>query len=76
MTYLFQGMLYYNFGDRMKVKLFDESHEKDLEDDINLFFKEKNPDVIDIKYSVSNAIYGEEQIYCFSALILYKENQE
>lgn len=69
-------MLYYNFGDRMKVKLFDESHEKDLEDDINLFFKEKNPDVIDIKYSVSNAIYGEEQIYCFSALILYKENQE
>ncbi len=69
-------MLYYNFGDRMKVKLFDESHEKDLEDDINLFFKEKNPDVIDVKYSVSNAIYGEEQIYCFSALILYKENQE
>lgn len=60
----------------MKVKIFDESHEKDLEDDINLFFKEKNPDVIDIKYSVSNAIYGEEQIYCFSALILYKENQE
>ena len=56
----------------LKVKLFDESHEKDLEEDINNFIKEKEPDIIDIKFSVSNAIYGEEQIYCFSALILYK----
>lgn len=56
----------------LKVKLFDESHEKDLEEDINNFIKEKEPDIIDIKFSVSTAIYGEEQIYCFSALILYK----
>ena len=56
----------------MKVKIFDESHEKDLEEDINNFIKEKEPNIIDIKFSVSNAIYGEEQIYCFSALILYK----
>ncbi len=57
----------------MKIKIFDESHEKDLEDDINEFIKENEPDIIDIKYSVSNSIYSEEQIYCFSALIMYQE---
>jgi len=57
----------------MKIKIFDESHEKDLEDDINDFIKKENPDIIDIKYSVSNSIYSEEQIYCFSALIIYQE---
>lgn len=56
----------------MKVKVFDEDHEKDLEDEINKFITESAPDIIDIKYSVSSSIYGEEQIYCFSALILYK----
>lgn len=57
----------------MKIKIFDESHEKDLEDDINEFIKENDPDIIDIKYSISNSIYSEEQIYCFSALIMYQE---
>lgn len=56
----------------MKVKVFDESHEKDLEESINNFIKEKEAEIIDIKYSVSTSIYKEEQIYCFSALILYK----
>ena len=55
----------------MKVKIFDEECEKDLEEDINNFLIEKE-DIIDIKYQVSSCIYGEEQIYCFSALILYK----
>ena len=54
----------------MKVKVFDESHEKDLEDVVNEFIIDKN--VIDIKYNVSIAIAGEEQIYCFTALIMYK----
>jgi len=56
----------------LKVKLFDESDEKDLEQDINEFIEKTNPDIIDIKYSVSNSVYSEEQIYCFSCLILYK----
>ena len=56
----------------MKVKLFDESDEKDLENDINEFIKKEEPNIIDIKYSVSNSVYSEEQIYCFSCLILYK----
>jgi len=56
----------------MKIKLFDESHEKDLEEAINKFIEEKQAEIIDIKYSVSAAIYAEEQIYCFSALLIYK----
>lgn len=54
----------------MKVKLFDESHEKDLEDAINDFLSE-DIDVIDIKYEVAIETFGEEQIYCFSAMIIY-----
>ena len=55
----------------MKVKVFDESHEKDLEERINNFLKEEI-EVIDIKFDVSASVFGEEQIYCFSALVMYK----
>ena len=55
----------------MKVKVFDEIHEKDLEESINNFIYEKDPEIIDIKYSVSICASGEDQIYCFSALIIY-----
>ncbi len=53
----------------MKVKLFDEESEIDLEDDINKFIVDK--EVIDIKYSVALSIFSEEQIYSFSAMIIY-----
>lgn len=53
----------------MKVKLFDCEHERDLEECINEFIEDI--EVIDIKYQVSVAINGEEQIYCFSAMIIY-----
>ena len=56
----------------MKVKLFDESHELDLEKSINKFFSEKEIDLIDIKYSLAITTSGEEQIYCFSAMIVYR----
>ena len=56
----------------MKVKLFDESHELDLEKAINNFLNSKDMDLIDIKYQVAITALGEEQIYCFSALIIYK----
>ena len=58
----------------MKVKIFDESHEKDLEEEINKFIKEKDIEIIEIRYAVSNSVYREEQIYCFSSLIIYQEN--
>lgn len=53
----------------MKVKVFDCNHEKDLEESINEFIA--NKEVVDIKYQVSIAINGEEQIYCFSAMVVY-----
>ena len=55
----------------MKVKIFDESHELDLEKSINKFLNEKEIELIDIKYQVALCVSGEEQIYCFSALIIY-----
>ena len=65
--------IYIYYGDFMKVKIFDESHEKDLEDEINKFIKSEKPDIVDIKYSISCSVFGEEQIFCFSALIMYKD---
>ena len=57
----------------MKVKVFDEAHEKDLEDAVNDFLDEldEENEIIDIKYSVSTSVFSEEQIYCFSAMIIY-----
>ena len=54
----------------MKVKVIDEECEKDLENSINNFLGQ-DVDVIDIKYQVAIAINGEEQIYCFTAMIIY-----
>lgn len=59
----------------MRVKLFDEVHEEDLEDSINDFLEDLEGDVIDIKYQVSTFAFGEEQIYCFSAMIIYSEDE-
>lgn len=59
----------------LKVAVFDEEHEKDLQSEINLFLKGMDDDqVIDIKYNVAVICeQGGEQLYCFSALILYKK---
>jgi len=57
----------------MKVKMFDESHEKDLETAINNFLNTVNGDIIDIKYSVAISVFGEEQIYCFTAMVIYSD---
>jgi len=56
----------------MKVKIFDENHEKDLENSVNEFLSELEQEVIDIKFNVSTSIFSEEQIYCFSAMVIYK----
>ena len=64
---------YFFYGDNMKVKIFDEESEADLEEDINNFLDEfEEINVIDIKYQVSSSIYSEEQIFCFSAMIIYE----
>lgn len=55
----------------MKVKIFDLEDESDLEKEVNKFLDNEDIEVIDIKYSVSSSIYSEEQIFCFSAMIIY-----
>ena len=72
LTFFLNNKWYFNNGDCMKVKIFDEAHEKDLEDDINEFLTEFSGEIIDIKFQVSTSMYSEEQIYCFSAMIIYK----
>ena len=57
----------------MKVKIFDYEDETDLEEDVNEFISVNNIEVIDIKYQVSVGIFSEEQIFCFSAMIIYNE---
>lgn len=70
MTKYFYHLIYNKIGDNMKVKIFDESHESDLEKSVNEFIAGK--EIIDIKFQVSVSIFSEEQVYCFSAMILYK----
>lgn len=60
-----------SLGDTMKVKIFDENHEKDLEASINGFLKELEGEVIEIKYQVAIGVFSEEQVFCFSAMIIY-----
>ncbi len=55
----------------MKVKIFDESHEKDLEAQVNQFLSELTGEVVDIKFSTAISVFGEDQIYCFTAMIIY-----
>lgn len=56
-------------GDYMKVKVFDCECEGDLEECVNDFIA--NKEIVDIKYQVSIATYAQEQLYCFSAMIIY-----
>jgi hypothetical protein len=59
----------------IQVKLFDYEHEKDLEEEMNQFLEQiRDNKLVDIKYNISTT--GEEeddQIYCFSAMIIYKK---
>ena len=56
----------------MQVKVIDEGHEKDLEYSVNEFLNEMEGELIDIKYQVAISTCGEDQIYCFSAMIIYE----
>lgn len=55
----------------MKVMIFDEQHENDLMIELNHFLIDH--DIIDIKYQVSIGNSGDDQIYCFSALVMYND---
>ena len=57
-----------------KIKMFDENHELDLEDEVNEFIEDLDGHIIDIKYQMALCFNGEEMEYCFSCMILYEEN--
>lgn len=59
----------------MQVKIFDEEDEEDLENDVNMFLSDENIDVVDIKYQVGVSVFSDEQIYCFSAMIIYRNSE-
>ena len=58
----------------IKVKLFDQEHEKDLELQMNKFLQKiDEKKLIDIKYNVAALQEDEEdQIYCFSSMVIYR----
>ena len=59
----------------MKVKIFDENHEKDLEEAINSFLKDIDDEkIIDIKYQIATMYDYKDQIYCYSAMVIYKKD--
>ena len=57
---------------KYRVEYPYEAYELDLEEAINKFIK-TGVDIIDIKFQTAIEIVGEEQIYCFTALIMYSE---
>lgn len=57
----------------LKVKIIDENHEKDLENSVNAFLSTVKGDIIEVQFRTSVAVFADEQLYCFSAMILYKE---
>ncbi|MCL1990644.1 MAG: sporulation protein Cse60 [Defluviitaleaceae bacterium] len=60
----------------VKVKIFDEEHDKDLEEAVNGFLKGVTSDcLIDIKYQLSHFSDGPGQIYSYSAMIIYKKKE-
>jgi len=60
----------------VKVKIFDEEHEKDLEEAINGFLENVTGDnLIDIKYQLSHFSDGPGQIFSYSAMVIYKNKE-
>ncbi|MBQ8293513.1 MAG: sporulation protein Cse60 [Bacilli bacterium] len=59
----------------MKIKIFDESHEQDLEIKVNEFLSDlRKEQIIDLKYQLAIMYDEREQIYCFSCMIIYEDN--
>ncbi|MEQ2529380.1 sporulation protein Cse60 [Robertmurraya yapensis] len=61
----------------IQVKLFDQEHEKDLEKVMNRFLEKLDEKkLLDIKYNIAALPEDDEspeQIYCFSAMVIYRK---
>ena len=47
----------------------------DLEKSVNNFLSETECEVMEIQFRTAVSIFGEEQVYCFSAMIVYQEKK-
>ena len=78
MSYSFYFLKTTKYARRMQYNEKGEKHEseneKDLESAVISFLNSGNYDIIDIKYCVSTSIFSEEQIYCYSAMVIYNES--
>ena len=56
----------------VQIKVFDEEHEDDLTEVVNSLIQE-HADIrlMDIKFSTAVSDFEEEQIYCFSAMVIF-----
>ena len=56
----------------VQIKVFDEEHEDDLTEVVNSWIQE-HADIrlLDIKFSTAVSDFEEEQIYCFSAMVIF-----
>ena len=56
----------------VQIKVFDEEHEDDLTEAVNAYLSE-HADIrlLDIKFSTAVCDFAEEQIYCFSAMVIF-----
>lgn len=60
----------------MNVKIFDFEHEVDLEEAINDFLTDEKVEMVNIFYQTSHFYAGNEQLFSFSAMILYKNKEK
>lgn len=59
----------------IQVQVFDEEHEEDLMDDINQFLSaHPSIELFDIKFATAVTSDADGQIFCFSAMIIYRDN--
>lgn len=56
----------------VQIKVFDEEHEDDLTEVVNGWLQEhEDIRLLDIKFSTAVSDFEEEQIYCFSAMVIF-----
>lgn len=62
----------------LKIKIYDCEDEKELEQKINNLITDLNSEdkeILDIKYQANCSIQNDEQVYIYSALIMYDDKK-
>lgn len=62
----------------LKIKIYDCEDEKELEQKINnliIDLDSENKEILDIKYQANCSIQNDEQVYIYSALIMYDDKK-